>query len=1151
MKLEFSATIARTIVLGALGTSSAAIAAPLTTPQGEFVNYEVGSVHPITLQKFTVGSTTETMAMVCNPGDHSLEFYRTDSGGTGQMALIKSVPTGLSPVTVRFDPVDGMAYTCDHIGDSVTKVSVTATMGDSSLNFNIRLVGTYPVGDEPTDVLIIPAGESESGSVTERVMLVSLRSRSAVAKVDPTDMQVIEDRVLLSVDRAGSYPVGIKHPVSLMRVNGDILALDKHSDHKDTYGSAVLSGGLGLMVQDSDTDKFDLFFARPNSPVAEPDPFASAAGASRTQIKGLGTTHHDMVALVDGRAVLVVGTKAQSQEEDMEPDLRDLPTGFSQSWLWMINMLDPSGPAVMPEVSSSSPAPFSINLNRDYTASGLAEITPTSTRKTVSQPTGVAVYEPMGSFQKVVVTAFSSDNVIVLDPDPTVVGGWDVKTIDLAPINASLYSMAGPRNVAIDNETGLAYVMCALDNSVQVVDITGSVPTLGQRIALDGDLTPTEVALGREFLYGAHHSATGTVSCASCHVDGHTDALTWSLNPADHGTIPANQFAFGAGEYVEAENQQTFPDFKGDMVTQSLRGLVNFPIEGAGQGLATNAPYHWRGDRVDLAAFGVAFNNLLGRAAPFTQAEEVEMTAFVNGIMHSPNPEQDKARVLGGSLGASNSITRNFDPTEGDGALRGMKLFHANSQIGLSCAHCHAMPEGSNNRLTQRVDPEPASGEFSPIEPAALRGIFDFEPLVILEDVPLPPKGVPAEQIELVRVKSEGLFHDGIREKFQSISHFVQHRFDATMPGLGRTAPVPGMSGSVHTFAWNRDTSSDPAVLAAIQAELADLDQFVRKLDTGTAPAIGWTYTLSADFWEDLAALWFITGQVGEANAGAVIHTDEGGVIKSYFYDVAKGLFRRDLAAPAATEDQNMYYFINLAGVAGNAVTVQGVPIGSARRIADREGFNRFDSGLPSSLALLPMAMPTHWKDAGSLEMFWDPANPIDFYASTSGSSVAPRANHLMQLHLQQEVLDAQAASGGSFDTGLTARKHEPPRRFRVMGQGIEYGAVMTLLLPNDTGARVPVEIPIFATSHKVGANRVWESAIEIDAEMQMALLNGGPYIDAVRDNLMLVGGTSSGPVLHATTPAVDNDYQFTVTNPIGFPVSGTPGPLKIQNSRW
>src|SRR5205823_6355571 len=101
--------------------------------------------------------------------------------------------------------------------------------------------------------------------------------------------------------------------------------------------------------------------------------------------------------------------------------------------------------------------------------------------------------------------------------------------------------------------------------------------------AIGFDPTPDVIVDGRKFFYGGFTSSHGEQACASCHVFADTDELAWDLGDP-----------FGAYMPPPAGNPNgllgTHP-MKGPLVTQSLRGL------------AGTTPFHWRGDRANLAAF--------------------------------------------------------------------------------------------------------------------------------------------------------------------------------------------------------------------------------------------------------------------------------------------------------------------------------------------------------------------------------------------------------------------------------------------------------------------------------------------------------------------------------------------------------------------
>src|SRR5690606_4427843 len=153
---------------------------------------------------------------------------------------------------------------------------------------------------------------------------------------------------------------------------------------------------------------------------------------------------------------------------------------------------------------------------------------------------------------------------------------------------------------------------------------------------------PASLVAGRRFLYDAAlTSSHGDQSCASCHIFGDKDELSWDLGDPDGDVMatPTNlRDNLGVGH-------TDFHPMKGPMTTQSLRGLDN------------HGPMHWRGDRngehlgppaqpndgafsevAAFNAFNVAFVGLVGRDEQLSPAQMQAFTDFQLQVMYPPNP---------------------------------------------------------------------------------------------------------------------------------------------------------------------------------------------------------------------------------------------------------------------------------------------------------------------------------------------------------------------------------------------------------------------------------------------------------------------------------------------------------------------------------
>src|SRR5262249_10168957 len=107
---------------------------------------------------------------------------------------------------------------------------------------------------------------------------------------------------------------------------------------------------------------------------------------------------------------------------------------------------------------------------------------------------------------------------------------------------------------------------------------------------------------------------------------------------------------------------------KGPLVTQTLVGIIG------------TEPFHWRGDREDLAAFNGAFEGLMGDDALLTDQEMAQFEAFIATIKPPPNPN------------------RNLDGTLPTSFRNGRNATNGPPNFGI-CASCHLPPAGTNGHI--------------------------------------------------------------------------------------------------------------------------------------------------------------------------------------------------------------------------------------------------------------------------------------------------------------------------------------------------------------------------------------------------------------------------------------------------------------------
>jgi hypothetical protein len=202
----------------------------------------------------------------------------------------------------------------------------------------------------------------------------------------------------------------------------------------------------------------------------------------------------------------------------------------------------------------------------------------------------------------------------------------------------------GPAGLTLDEKRDRVYVYTHFSNELVAID------TRARRVVERHELyspEPAAVVAGREFLYDARRTSShGDSACASCHIFGDFDALSWDLGAPDERDFANNGPFFAKPEITSSPLVSRFLALKGPMTTQSLRGMAN------------HGSMHWRGDRrggvtstqhaqpdlgafdenAAFTAFNVAFPGLNGRSAALSAQEMQQFTDFTLAITYPPNP---------------------------------------------------------------------------------------------------------------------------------------------------------------------------------------------------------------------------------------------------------------------------------------------------------------------------------------------------------------------------------------------------------------------------------------------------------------------------------------------------------------------------------
>ena len=524
--------------------------------------------------------------------------------------LLREVRVGLEPISVAFRTADE-AWVVDHLSDSVSVVDLARGVVSDTLR----------TGDEPMDVAFAGGKAFVSVAGTRVVRVFDAPSRLHL----------------------GDVPVFAQDPA----------ALAVSPDRTRVWVAARLSGNKTTVVPEHRAPPPP----PPTNQALPPPPQTSLIVASedpRWQAShGVVLPDHDVFE-IDVATLAVTRTFA-----GVGTILFGIAPRFPAGELWVANTearnLVRFAPALRGhavdnrvtriDLASGASTPFDLNPGLDYSRLPDAQ----AVASALAQPTDL-VWAPDGS--TLFVAAFGTDRVAVLDPAGAVLARIEVGSVTGAQLETR--RKRGPRGLAHHPTAPRLYVLNRLSNSLAVID------TVQHRVLHElpmADPTDPGHKSARGFLYDAKLSGNGTMSCASCHVDGLEDGLAWDLgDPA--GAMEA------AWDSVRQLSVPQHP-MKGPMLTQTLLGLHR------------TGPFHWRGDRATLQDFNGTFAEVLG-GTPLAARDRDDFAAFLEALHYPPNPNQELDGSLPGGTWASS-------------ARRGAELYGIQPYSpGPRCIDCHA-----------------------------------------------------------------------------------------------------------------------------------------------------------------------------------------------------------------------------------------------------------------------------------------------------------------------------------------------------------------------------------------------------------------------------------------------------------------------------
>jgi YVTN family beta-propeller protein len=576
-------TLVQTLVIFTISGLSWALCEAAPT-DATFVNFEGKQTNPVRL------SPDATRMFAVNTPDARLSVF--DVSNPSNPILISEIPVGLEPVSVN--PLNNdEVWVVNEVSDSVSVVSVARGI----------VTDTLQVKDEPADVVFAAGRAFISCSRNNLIRVFDLATHAELAVIpllgnNPRALATSPDGTkvyatfALSGNRTTLIPTALAPP------------------QPPPVNITNVPPQVGLIVDAADTNWSHVInYTMPDNDVVEID--AQSLAITR-YFSGVGTVNLGLAVNPHGGDLFVANTDARNLVR-FEPNVRGHAVDNRLTRI---------------AVAGGTVTPFDLNSGIDY------GMLPNSSAQAtaLAQPTA-AVCDPSGEF--LYVAAFGTDRIARVDTNGTVLARIEVGPSSGAAVNPR--TKRGPRGLALNAAAQRLYVLNRIANTLSVIDTIGD-NVLHEIPVGSFDPTPGFIREGRGFLYDAKLSGNGTMSCASCHVDGEMDMLAWDLGDPFGRMEGVNVTTFGGVMYSTNRHPM-----KGPMTTQTLRGL---------RGLE---PLHWRGDRASFLAFNSAFNSLLGGTV-LANADLVAYRDFINSIVFQPNPNQNLNRTLPAQFGGASPI---------------------------------------------------------------------------------------------------------------------------------------------------------------------------------------------------------------------------------------------------------------------------------------------------------------------------------------------------------------------------------------------------------------------------------------------------------------------------------------------------------------
>ena len=736
---------------------------PLYAPRSPYVGFESAPVRPI--------AATENRLFVANPSNHTVEVFELDKDGIPSHQ--HTVAVGLEPVALGLAS-ESELWVVNHLSDSVSIVDLVSP---------IPLVRrTLLVGDEPQDI-VFANGRAFISTAHRGQHLVHSSLKGVPGAGDPqlhTSGVGRADVWVFNVAEPGQALGGL--PEKIVNLFGDSpRAMAVSPDGDEVYVGVFHSGNQttviheGVMCQGFEDDEYGRYPCQVMDGITSPNGMAqgwlpggrTAPGVNR---EGEYQPWTSMIVKYDRQSGQWRDTKGRNFSNGVRFHLPDLDVfsidsstlnprhAYAHVGTTLFNLsVHPqtgdlfvsnteannaqrfegsgtfSGSTVQGNIARTRithidtargrVSPRHLNRHIDYRQ---LKASPDIKAHSLSTPTQMSVSSDGLSLY---LAAMGSDKIAVFPIQQLQdASWWDGEGQEFDPTLASenyIEVPGGPSGLFLDEQRNRLFVYTKFDNGLVTLDLETGIEL--SRFHMQTP-EPESFQTGRSMLYDARRSSSnGESSCASCHVFGDTDHLSWNLGDPDAPNkdnpqpFPLDHLPRLGCDLVGEQEEScrllqiingngdlySIASMKGPMATQTMRGM------------STHGHLHWRGDRASgyfgsdteqtlderksFKNFIVAFEGLLGLDIELPESTTVaeksddvlalerdmdKFADFMLAVSMPPNP----VRNLDNSLTSEAAMGADFffGIRRSDGLADDVDI-NGTEQDGVNCAGCHGV----------------------------------------------------------------------------------------------------------------------------------------------------------------------------------------------------------------------------------------------------------------------------------------------------------------------------------------------------------------------------------------------------------------------------------------------------------------------------